>query len=452
MLYKIYKTYPKRVARNLIEKKKFRPIVYYFLLEICVMFGGFSVSVISVIHNSTLPSYLWLIIAGVCLVPLVSVILGISLHSLSLNKKKISANDIAKDVVTVILAGGKSSRLQTNYPEINKFLNVHTGNQTLIESTLSRNWKFVNSQNIVTTDAFASIIRGRDEVIKYLKKDPSKETDNKKSCQLLSVFKKALAKFKKWIESKESCWLISKIKDALAKKEAAKNQKPNRLIEVIPEPQSRGTATAIYFYLWKNPHNAFTLDPIIVILPSDHVIPDLDGYTEAIKKACDLARDFPNIYLLGLRPSSDSDLYGHIVVDRSSASVLKVKDFKEKPPLEEIASLKEHGMVLWNMGVFIARRSVFLELYHKAKWPNLKHFSKYDPESKDFTKLYKGIDDSSFDADILQKVTLKNLYVVPASFNWVDVGDPTRLQVAVSDALCKIENVNYMPKSDPVLS
>ena len=448
MLYKIYKTYPKRIARKLIDREVFRPIVYYFILEFLVMCSGIYFSIMSFISHNSPPSCLWLIITGACILPQVTVVVGIILHSLLLNKKKKNANDTDKDIVTVILAGGRSLRLRPSYPDINKFLNIFMGDQTLLETTLNRNWKFVSSQTVITTREFSSEIN---KLLKNKDFNVVSDEDTKTGSQ------------------DNDCKSDSKDKTNKKKKPA------NELVRIITEPIPMGTASAIYFYLWKkpdeparnfaekqkiktddtrknNPDDEVTLDPIIVILPSDHVIPDLDNYTEAIKKACSLARDFPNIYLLGLRPTSDSDLYGHIVVDRLSASVLKVKDFKEKPGLEEIATLKEHGMVLWNMGVFIARRTVFLRIFNEVHWPNLSVFSACNTNISvgELNDLYKQLADSPFDTDILQQMSLDNLYVIPASFNWIDVGDPARLQGAIGDTLCKINRKTYDPNSAPV--
>ena len=445
MLYRIYLTYPQKILFRKKEERKINHVILYSCFEalIILLCACHSINLVITMHQPKVN--VWLIAFLFCFLPMFFSV--VSLFFITIAKRKAKEKESSKGldnnnptVIAVILAGGESLRLQNNYPNINKFLNVVMGDQTLLEATINRNWKFITNQAIVTTREYSGTVTKLLEEKYLIQRDDvkTKQEDIKAGCKDIDY------------------QAYSKEKDTRKKR----NKTVKKTIQIFTEPVPKGTATAIYYYLWRtrdksvnqsadNCDNPPENDPIMIILPSDHVIPDLDSYTESIRKACSLARDFPNMYLLGLKPSCDSKLYGHIVVDHSIASVIHVKEFKEKPELNEIATLKKKGMIFWNMGIFVARRSVFLALFKEIDWPNYTTFSACNPcdEVDRLKDYYVDLADSSFDKDILQKASIENLYVIPTSFNWIDVGDPDRLQAAIGDTLCKINKKAYDPSS-----
>lgn len=445
MLYRIYLTYPQKILFKKKEKRKINHVVLYSCFETLVILlcACHSINLVISMHQPKVN--VWLIAFLICFLPMFSSV--VSVFFITIAKRKAKEKESSKDldnktptVIAVILAGGKSLRLQHNYPNINKFLNVVMGDQTLLETTINRNWKFITNQAIVTTREFSGAVTKLLEEKYLIEQDDVKTKQEDIEADNNDIDYKA----------------YSNEKDTKKKK----NKTKKKTIQLFTEPESRGTATAIYYYLWRtrdksvsqsvdNCDNPPENDPVMIILPSDHVIPDLDSYTESILKACSLARDFPNMYLLGLKPSCDSKLYGHIVVDYSIASVIHIKEFKEKPKLNEIATLKKKGMIFWNMGIFVARRSVFLTFFEEANWPNYATFSACNPsdEVDRLKDYYVDLNDSSFDEDIIQKASTEKLYVIPTSFNWIDVGDSDRLQAAIGDTLCKINKKAYDPNS-----
>ncbi len=239
----------------------------------------------------------------------------------------------------------------------------------------------------------------------------------------------------------------SKIQDLLDYEKQKPQSEINSNINIIAEPSSRGTATAIYFYLWCSNHDeslGLLDDPILVFLPSDQLIPDITGYKAAIDEAIKHAGIFPHIYLIGTSQTEDasfenSHLYGYIQANKGVGPILKVEHFVEKPTRKEVAKLRSKSSLYLNMGVFIARRSVFMRSFTYTSWPALREFSSCRCDKHEIELLYNVIPESSYEKDVLEKVP--NLYVIPATHEWIDVGDSAKLETALEAHLCQLNEV-----------
>jgi mannose-1-phosphate guanylyltransferase len=130
---------------------------------------------------------------------------------------------------------------------------------------------------------------------------------------------------------------------------------------------------------------------------------------------------------LGITPAFPNTGYGYIEFDKSSGQDIKpVHQFREKPDYETAKSFISQGNFLWNAGIFMwSVKSVILAFQQHQ--PNLyslfeKGIDVYNTELEDdFIKdNYGKSENISVDYAIMEKST--NVFVLPASFDWNDLG------------------------------
>jgi mannose-1-phosphate guanylyltransferase / mannose-6-phosphate isomerase len=129
-------------------------------------------------------------------------------------------------------------------------------------------------------------------------------------------------------------------------------------VQVLLEPAARNTCPAIALgALWQEHQN---LDPVLMVLPSDHAILDADAFRHAALQAVQSA-EAGNLVLIGIPPDHPETGYGYMHLSGSGRDGARVVDrFKEKPAITEAAELIHNGDWLWNSGMFFWRTSVFL--------------------------------------------------------------------------------------------
>ena len=196
--------------------------------------------------------------------------------------------------------------------------------------------------------------------------------------------------------------------------------------QILGEPHPRNTAPCIGYACYKitskNP------DAVIGILPSDHLILDEDIFTDTLKEAYKFAEEQPYLLTLGIQPTRPDTGYGYIQMDEKHkiGNIAKVKSFTEKPNKEIAQQLFDSGEFLWNSGMFIWQGKSIVREYEKHL-PELdaifkkgrKHY--FTPTEKEYIhKSYEMCTQISIDYGIMEKAT--DVYVLPATFNWSDIG------------------------------
>ena len=128
---------------------------------------------------------------------------------------------------------------------------------------------------------------------------------------------------------------------------------------IILEPFGRNTAPALTLaaHLAMNDGS----DPVLVVMPSDHLIQDEAVFRRVLAHAVELAQQ-GCVATFGIVPDRPETGFGYIrkgeAIDES-ASVLDA--FVEKPDLEQAKAYLDSGEYLWNSGIFVIRASVWLE-------------------------------------------------------------------------------------------
>lgn len=193
----------------------------------------------------------------------------------------------------------------------------------------------------------------------------------------------------------------------------------------VVEPGRRGTANCIVAALAhvSARHNH---DEPIAFIHSDHHIRDSKGFALCFKEAAMATTKRGEIALIGIEPTYPATGFGYI--ERNGEvegvdGVFRVKSFKEKPDFNTAKRYMANGNYLWNCGYFVGSVNTFLkemEQYApelKANYEKLAAIS----NSEEYAKTYLSFENEVIDIALIEKS--KSLLVVPASFDWMDVGN-----------------------------
>ena len=128
---------------------------------------------------------------------------------------------------------------------------------------------------------------------------------------------------------------------------------------MVLEPMRRNTAPAIATAALQAMQNGD--DPILLVLPSDHVILDTPAFHRAINLARDAAEQ-GNLLTFGITPTGPETGYGYIRAEGGAVGqVQRIVEFVEKPALALAEQYIASGDYFWNSGMFVFRASRYLE-------------------------------------------------------------------------------------------
>ena len=211
-------------------------------------------------------------------------------------------------------------------------------------------------------------------------------------------------------------------------------------VQFIKEPIGRNTAPAIglaAIYL-----NHLFPQSVMIVMPSDHAIPDREKFLSDLELAIQGARE-DHLVTFGIKPSRPETGYGYIKVENTSnierKGFRKVECFVEKPDLETAKKYVSNGSYYWNSGIFIWKTSKILseiERYLPDLYKGLKEIESllYEPdkpnkpnklnEPKSCSTLcamrYANLESISIDYGIMERS--RDVLMVPATFQWSDLG------------------------------
>lgn len=211
--------------------------------------------------------------------------------------------------------------------------------------------------------------------------------------------------------------------------------------KILLEPAARNTgpaAAAACLYL------ARTEDPLLLILPADHVIGDVAAFRQAIAAGALHARD-GSLVTFGIRPDRPHTGYGYIEAGRRLGSVRSgpaghvVRRFVEKPDAATARGYVESGSHYWNSGIFLFRAGAFLrelESFAPEILAACREAVDRGRHDGDFFRFeaaaFQRAPDLSIDYAVMEKT--KAAVVVPVEMGWSDVGSWSALwEVAEKD-------------------
>lgn len=195
---------------------------------------------------------------------------------------------------------------------------------------------------------------------------------------------------------------------------------------LLAEPACRNTAAAIGLgtaaILQEDP------DPLILVLPADHVISDRGKFEQAVRRAARLAADREALVCFGIRPTYPATGYGYIepAGTRLLPAGNRVRRFREKPSLAVAQKLVRDRRMMWNGGIFCWRGRTILE--EIQRWLPRLHRGLQEicrlwgspAGQRRIAALYRRLPSVSIDVGVMERS--RNAWVVPAGFSWDDVG------------------------------
>ena len=128
---------------------------------------------------------------------------------------------------------------------------------------------------------------------------------------------------------------------------------------LILEPEGRNTAPAVALAAIQ----ALAADPdaVLLVLPADHLIQDVEAFVAAVGKALPLATQ-GRLMTFGVVPTAPETGYGYIRCGESLGDDLfELAQFVEKPDAATAQSYLDDGGYVWNSGMFLLGAQVFLD-------------------------------------------------------------------------------------------
>jgi mannose-1-phosphate guanylyltransferase len=195
--------------------------------------------------------------------------------------------------------------------------------------------------------------------------------------------------------------------------------------QIVLEPAMRNTAPCILYASLKiqkeNP------DAVMVVAPSDHWIEDEDAFSRNLQKCFDFCAKEDALMTLGIQPTFPNTGFGYIEFDKlDNNPIKKVNQFREKPDYETAKAFLTSGNFLWNGGIFIwSVKAITNAFTHfQPVMNNLflqgMDFYQTSDEKQFIAENYEKAENISIDYAILEKA--QNVYVLPATFDWNDLG------------------------------
>jgi len=181
--------------------------------------------------------------------------------------------------------------------------------------------------------------------------------------------------------------------------------------KIIKESVSKDTGPAIFLgckYFLKKEPNANLL-----ILPSDHYLPDIDNFNNTIKKGINYCEN-NNIVIFGINPDKPETGYGYIKKGiKYENNIFMVNKFKEKPEHKKALKYINTNNYYWNSGIYLTNvKKLYNEFLSKCPLM-VEELSKNDIN-------YDKVPSLSLDFCITEKC--KDMILVESNYKWSDVG------------------------------
>jgi mannose-1-phosphate guanylyltransferase/mannose-6-phosphate isomerase len=206
----------------------------------------------------------------------------------------------------------------------------------------------------------------------------------------------------------------------------------------ILEPFGRSTAPAIalaaHAALKGLAADGNAVDPVLLVLPADHVIRDVPAFHQAVRLALGAA-EAGRLATFGIVASTPETSYGYIQRGAPEGPGFRIGRFVEKPNQERAREFVQSGEYYWNSGMFMFRARRYLqELQRYApEMARLCEAAFRDAQADlDFTRIaaasLEACPADSIDYAVMEKTT--DAIVVPLNAGWSDIGSWSSLHEA----------------------
>ncbi len=219
--------------------------------------------------------------------------------------------------------------------------------------------------------------------------------------------------------------------------------------DIVLEPVGRNTAPAIAAAALQA--MAGGDDPLLLVLPSDHVVRDEAGFRDAVRAAVPAAAAGA-LVTFGIVPSAPETGFGYIQAGAGDG-VRPVLRFVEKPDADTAASYLQAGGYLWNSGMFLFRASRYLaelERFRPDILAAVRRAFEDAARDGDFIRLereaFSASPSDSIDYAVIEKTA--DARVLPVDIGWNDVGSWSALwEVSEQDEHGNSRHGDVIPRS-----
>ena len=199
---------------------------------------------------------------------------------------------------------------------------------------------------------------------------------------------------------------------------------------ILLEPMGRNTAPAVALAAYEALQRQE--DALLLVLPADHVIKDVDAFHRAIAQAQGQAKE-DKLVTYGIVPSHAETGYGYILRGQSVSAqgtgneVYQVQNFVEKPDLNTAQKYLHSGDYYWNSGMFMFNAKCYLRELEKYSSDILEvclqafENTKNDMDFKRIPKtIFEKCRSDSIDYAVMEKT--QSAVVIPLDVQWNDLG------------------------------
>jgi len=169
-------------------------------------------------------------------------------------------------------------------------------------------------------------------------------------------------------------------------------------------------------------------DAVMMVLPSDHLIKYNQMFVNTLKQGAAIAEKGANLVTIGITPDYPETGYGYIkfIPEETDGIAYAVDRFVEKPSLEVAKEYLSTEQYLWNSGMFLWKVSTILDnlkKYMPSIYSGLLKIQQAigtDEQDSVLESEFFAFPSESIDYGIMEKA--KNIYILPGTFGWDDVG------------------------------
>jgi mannose-1-phosphate guanylyltransferase/mannose-6-phosphate isomerase len=198
---------------------------------------------------------------------------------------------------------------------------------------------------------------------------------------------------------------------------------------IVLEPVGRNTAPALTLAALVALQGGG--DPVLVAMPADHVITDVEAFHAAVSQGA-VHADAGKVVTFGIRPASPETGFGYIrggKALRTPDGAREIGAFVEKPDSATASRYVSSGDYFWNSGIFMMRASVWVAQIGVTR-PDIIQacraaFGARNPD-RDFLRIGKeaftACPADSIDYAVMEKLPPGLGVVIPLDAGWSDVG------------------------------
>ncbi len=214
---------------------------------------------------------------------------------------------------------------------------------------------------------------------------------------------------------------------SLQYREIVQTQLPKlRETNILCEPSRKNTAPCIAYISYKL--HQLDANANLICAPADHLITDVPAFIDICKNALHFTSHIKALITLGIKPVNPNTGYGYIQYESLAAAenIYKVKLFTEKPDKELAKTFIASGDFLWNAGIFVWQVKNIIKAFEQAMpaihevFDGEKENLNTAKEEEAIERIYPQCTNVSIDYAVMEKAD--NVYVIPASFGWSDLG------------------------------